>query len=423
MPDKKQSPAAEDDKTDEELDKLLQKLYDERGFDFRDYKKVSLRRRVQKRLDDLGIGTYPDYERYLDTHQDEYTKLFETLLINVTEFFRDPEAWKIVEEKVLPDIIARKKKGDSIRVWSSGCASGEEPYSVGILLAEALGGAIHDYDVKIYATDIDENALAEARRGVYRPEKIKNVSLERLEEYFSREDNVHKINRPIRQMVAFGRQDLTTDAPISHLDFLLCRNVLIYFNVPLRNKLLYRFNFALSRGGYAFFGESESTLMGSRLFSVTSQKWRIFKKIMNITELEPSERRAAIIEEALIGKAVSESSKEIRTLDFYHQAIINTMKPAPVVLNKSNIVTTWNPAAEHMWMIKSDYAPGRNFYEMGMGDGIADINDAIRDALRDKRSVVLREKEVVAPKGEKRYIDTTVVPLIGLTGSSGGPSS
>ncbi len=184
MPENKQPPAAEEDKTDEELDRLLQKLYDERGFDFRDYKKVSLRRRIQKRLDDLKISTYPEYERYLDTHQDEYGKLFETMLINVSEFFRDPEAWKIVEEKVLPDIIARKKKGDTIRVWSAGCASGEEPYSVGILLAEALGGAIRDYDVKIYATDIDENALAEARRGVYRPEKLKNVSPEQPGEIF-----------------------------------------------------------------------------------------------------------------------------------------------------------------------------------------------------------------------------------------------
>jgi two-component system CheB/CheR fusion protein len=412
MPEHKQTPARED-QTDEELDHLLDKLFSERGFDFRDYKKVSLRRRVQKRLDDLKISTYPEYERYLDAHQDEYTKLFETMLINVTEFFRDPDAWEIVREKVLPEIIARKKKGDTIRVWSAGCASGEEPYSVGILLAEALGGALRDYDVKIYATDIDEIALTEARRGVYRPEKLKNVSPEQLKKYFSKQDNTYKIDRSIRQTVAFGRQDLTTDAPISHLDLLICRNVLIYFNVTLQNKLLYRFNFALNDGGYAFFGKSESTLMGSRLFSVVSQKWRIFKKALSITELEPAERRTALIEEAMVGKAVSEASKEIRTLDFYHQTIINTMKPTLIVINKNNIITTWNPAAEHLWTINSDYAVGRNFYEMGMGDRITGINDAITETRRDRRPVVLREKEIVNPKGEKKYIDVTVVPLIG----------
>ncbi len=141
---------------------------------------------------------------------------------------------------------------------------------------------------------------------------------------------------------------------------------------------------------------------------------------MSITELEPAERRMALIEEATVGKAVSEASKEIKTLDFYHQAIINTMKPALIVLNRNNIVTTWNPAAEQMWTIKSDYALGRNFYEMGMGDRIPGISDAIRDALHDRRPVVLKEKEIVNHKGEKRYVDATVVPLIGQNGELQG---
>jgi len=419
MPENQQPPAKED-QTDEELDQLLKKLFDERGFDFRDYKKVSLRRRIQKRLDDLKISTYPEYERYLDAHQDEYAKLFETLLINVTEFFRDPEAWKIVEEKVLPDILARKKKGDSIRIWSAGCASGEEPYSIGILLAQALGNAIHDYEVKIYATDIDENALTEARRGAYRLEKLKNASPEQLDKYFTKENSIYKIDRSIRQMVSFGRQDLTSDAPISHLDLLICRNVLIYFNVQLQNKLLFRFNFALNPSGYVFFGKSESTLMGSKLFSVVSQKWRIFKKTMSITELAPAERRVALIEEAMVDKAVNMASKEMKTLDFYHQAIINTMSPALIVLSKNNIVTTWNPAAQEMWMIKSDYALGRNFYEMGMGDRIPGISDALRDAIHDKKTAVLKEKEIINHKGDKRYIDITDVPLIDQNGELQG---
>jgi two-component system, chemotaxis family, CheB/CheR fusion protein len=419
MPENQQPPAKED-LTDEELDQLLVKLFEERGFDFRDYKKVSLRRRIQKRLDDLKINTYPEYGRYLDTHQDEYAKLFETLLINVTEFFRDPEAWKIVEEKLLPDILARKRKGDTIRIWSAGCASGEEPYSIGILVAQALGNAIHDYDVKIYATDIDENALIEARRGVYRLEKLKNASPEQIEKYFTKENAIYKIDRSIRQMVSFGRQDLTSDAPISHLDLLICRNVLIYFNVQLQNKLLFRFNFALNQSGYIFFGKSESTLMGSKLFNVVSQKWRIFKKTLSITELAPAERRTALIEEAMVDKAVTAATKEMKTLDFYHQAIINTMSPALIVLNKNNIVTTWNPAAQEMWMIKSDYALGRNFYEMGMGDRIPGISDAIRDALRDKKAAVLKEKEIINHKGDKRYIDITDVPLIDQNGELQG---
>jgi two-component system CheB/CheR fusion protein len=176
----------------------------------------------------------------------------------------------------------------------------------------------------------------------------------------------------------------------------------------------------MNQGGYIFFGKSESTLAGSKLFSVISQKWRIFKKTMSITELAPAERRVALIEEATVNKAVNAASKEIRSLDFYHQAIINTMSPALIVLNKNNVVTTWNPAAQEMWMIKSDYALGRNFYEMGMGDRISGISDAIRDALRDKNTMVLKEKEITNHKGDKRYIDITVVPLIDQNGDLHG---
>jgi two-component system CheB/CheR fusion protein len=387
MPETVPPPEGNQDQADQELARLLQKIYDERGFDFRDYKKESLKRRIRKRLDANHLSTYQEYMEFLDASQDEYSKLFDTMLINVTEFFRDPDAWKILESEVIPGIIAGKKNGESIRVWTAGCASGEEPYSVGILLAEALGDALSNFDVRIYATDIDENALAEARRGAYSPEKLKNVSPERLEKYFTKDGGAFKIDRHIRQMVAFGRQDLTSDAPISHLDLLICRNVLIYFNAKLQNKLLYRFDFAVNRGGYVFFGKSESTALGSRFFKAISQKWRIFQKTVSITELRPAERRLALIEEATVGQAVTESRKEITKLDFYNQAIINNISLALIVLDRTNIVTTWNYPAQEMWMIKADYALGRNFYEIGMGDRIPGINDALREAMKEKKKV------------------------------------
>lgn len=412
MPENILPPDVNEDKVHKGLAHLLQKIYDERGLDFRDYKKESLKRRIQKRLDAHHLSTYQEYVEFLDTHQDEYAKLFDTMLINVTEFFRDPDAWTIIESEVLPDVIARKKNGESIRVWTAGCASGEEPYSVGILLAEALGDAISNFDIRIYATDIDENALAEARRGVYSPEKLKNVSQERLEKYFTKDDGVFKIDRQIRQMVAFGRQDLTSDAPISHLDLLICRNVLIYFNPKLQNKLLYRFDFAMNRGGHVFFGKSESMALGSRFFTPVSQRWRIFQKTGSITELRPAERRLALIEEAAVGQAVTESRKEITKLDFYNQAIINNICIALIVIDRTNIVTTWNYYAQEMWAIKADYALGRNFYEIGMGDRIPGVNDALREAMKEKKKLQLEDKEITTQKGEKMNIDLTVVPLI-----------
>ena len=263
---------------DDGFEDLLQKIYADRNLDFRNYKAVSLRRRIQKLLYANRLSSYREYIEFLDAHPDEYSRLLDTVLINVSEFFRDPEAWKIIESQALPDIIDRKERGDLIRVWSSGCSTGEEPYTIGILLAEVLGDTIDDFDIKIYATDIDEAALTDARKGVYGAQKLENVPRELLGKYFSREGDCYKIGHQVRRMVAFGSQNLVSDPPISRLDLLVCRNVQIYFNSELQNRLLTTFSFALNPGGYAFFGKSESLQFGSRVLKVVNPQWRIFKK-------------------------------------------------------------------------------------------------------------------------------------------------
>jgi two-component system CheB/CheR fusion protein len=260
------------------LDALLQKVFEERGYDFRDYKKASIARRISKRLYENHLKTYEEYMDFLDKHPEEYARLFDTLLINVTEFFRDPEAWEALKEEVLPKILSRKCKGDSIRVWSAGCASGEEAYTIAMLISDLLGEAAGDYDIRIYATDMDESALNEARKGIYQATSMKHVSKERLQKYFTREDDSFKIKRNIRQMVAFGQQDLITDAPISHLDLIVCRNVLIYFRQELQGRIITKFHYALDPHGYIFFGKSESMLSGSKQFVPVNKKWRIFEK-------------------------------------------------------------------------------------------------------------------------------------------------
>jgi two-component system CheB/CheR fusion protein len=278
MPDENSPPEIED-KCKDDLRALLEKIYQERGYDFREYKTASVERRIKKRLFEQHLETYDQYSALLDLNPGEYSKLFDTLLINVSEFFRDPEAWGVIEEKIIPKILAKKSKGDSIRVWSAGCSTGEEPYSFAILLADKLGDAISDYNIRIYATDIDDKALAEARTGQYAIGKLKNVREEFLDKYFIKENGFYKIHRNIRQMVAFGRQDIVSDAPISRLDIVICRNLLIYFNSDLQNRVITKFHYALYDHGYAFFGKSESMLAGSRLFESVNKTWRIFEKI------------------------------------------------------------------------------------------------------------------------------------------------
>ena len=265
--------------SDSGLDRLLDQIFYKRNFDFRDYKKASLKRRLKKRLDANHIQSYAEYSEFLNQHPYEYEMLFATLLINVTEFFRDPEAWDVIEKEVLPQLISRKTKGDCIKIWSAACASGEEAYTIGMLLAEQLGDALSDFEIKIFATDIDDDALAQARKGIYPQEKVKMISPVLLEKYFTKEDDMYRINRSIRKLILFGRLDLTADAPISAVDLLVCRNVLMYFNNNLQNKLIHKFIFAVKKEGNIFFGKSEGLLLGSRQFKVIDNRWKVYQKI------------------------------------------------------------------------------------------------------------------------------------------------
>src|SRR5215470_14916066 len=160
------------------LKELLQELAEQRGFDFRGYKKTTLERRFRRRMFQLNIGNYADYGDYIRRNLEEVNELLTTILINVTEFFRDPPAWEILRHEILPSLLKQLKPGHSFRVWSAGCASGEEPFSMGILLAEHFGPRIQEYDIKIYATDIDDDALSTARRGEYSIESLRRIRAE-----------------------------------------------------------------------------------------------------------------------------------------------------------------------------------------------------------------------------------------------------
>ena len=261
------------------LDALLIKIFEEYHHDFREYKRTSIMRRIMKRLRENHLETYEEYMDLLDSNPEEYNKLIDTVLINVTEFFRDPEAWEALENVVIQKILSRKSKKEQIRIWSASCASGEEAYSIAILLVDKLGDALGDYDIKIYGTDIDENALKEARNGIFSLDRMKNVSQERVKKYFTREGKEYRIKSYIRHMISFGRHDLITNAPLPRIDLIICRNVLIYFTADLQSRLMKKFYYALNDNGHIFFGKSESMLQGSKLFQPVDKKWRIFSRI------------------------------------------------------------------------------------------------------------------------------------------------
>src|SRR5262245_53909566 len=258
---------------------LLEMLSSTYNFDFREYKEASLARRIRARMSQVRIDGFAEYGQYLTQHPDEHILLFNTILINVTGFFRDPEAWKILASDVIPRIVADAADSRSLRIWSAGCSSGEEPYSIAMLLAEHLGERAGEFLIKIYGTDVDEDALTTARHGMYRLDQLKEVSADLTERYFVRDGQLYRLRRDLRRWCIFGAHNLTQTPPLSHIDLLVCRNALIYFTGDLQERILARFHYAIREDGYLFLGRSESLLARSRLFTPRHLKWRVFQRM------------------------------------------------------------------------------------------------------------------------------------------------
>jgi two-component system CheB/CheR fusion protein len=263
---------------DPAFEELLEYLKSNRGFDFTGYKRPSLMRRVDVRMQAVGEESYRSYRDYLEVHPDEFAHLFNTVLINVTSFFRDPEAWDYLAEVILPQIIDGKDN-EEIRVWSAGCASGEEPYTLAMLLAEQLGMDAYRERVKIYATDVDEDALTRARQATYRSEALERMPQALRERYFAQVGDNYLLDNDLRRGVVFGRHDLVQDAPISRLDLLICRNTLIYLNAETQRHILARFHFALKEEGYLFLGTAELMLTHAHLFEPAGLEQHIFRRV------------------------------------------------------------------------------------------------------------------------------------------------
>lgn len=267
---------------DQEFEALLEYLRQRRGFDFTGYKRTSLRRRVSKRMNMVGIENFRDYLDYLEVHPDEFTNLFNTILINVTAFFRDASAWDYLAQEVIPRIVEGRAADEPIRVWSAGCASGEEAYTLAILLAEALGPEQFRHQVEIYATDVDEEALAQARQASYSPKALEPLPVELRARYFEALENRYVFRPDLRRAVTFGRHDLVQDAPISCLDLLVCRNTLMYFNAETQGRILGRFHPALNDNGFLFLGRAEMLLTRTNLFTPVDLKHRIFIRVPRV---------------------------------------------------------------------------------------------------------------------------------------------
>ena len=252
------------DEADPPFEALLQFLKRSRGFDFTGYKRASLERRFRRRMEAVGCESYGDYLDYLEVHPDEFELLFNTLLINVTDFFRDPAAWEVLQRDAVPLMLEDKPIDEPIRVWSAGCATGQEACTIAMVLCEALGEEAFRDRVKIYATDIDEAALNVARQATYLTRDIEHLPPTYRDKYFTRADQRWTLRTDVRRSLIFGRNNLVDDAPISRLDLLVCRNTLMYLTAETQGDILRHFHFALRNTGVLMLGKSEMMLVAPR---------------------------------------------------------------------------------------------------------------------------------------------------------------
>ena len=402
---------------DVSLKDLLQELAEQRGFDFRGYKKTTLERRFRRRMFQLKLGGYADYGVYINKHADEINELLNTILINVTEFFRDPPAWEILRHEILPPILKRVKPGHSFRAWSAGCASGEEAYSVAMLLAEYFGSRIQDFDIKIYATDIDEDALNTARRGEYSVEALRRVRPEWREKYFHGK-GLLRINREIRRLVIFGRSNLAQDAPISHVNLVLCRNVLIYFDADLQKQILNRLHYALEPGGILFLGKSESQLTNSSLFQRMNSRWRIFQRITAAQLLEERPEPRQENAEAVANGRPPRTSPDLEFLRQQQRYLLETLRVGVISLGPDDAIAQHNSSALALLGLQPANLAGRRLSDTDIMIRVPELGSQLQATRLNNESARFQTRAKIG--ADEKLLELTLRPLLNEAGDRAG---
>ena len=393
---------------DEEFESLLAFIRDERGFDFTGYKRPSLQRRISKRMQDIGVDGFAAYENSLRKDEDEFARLFDTILINVTSFFRDEVAWDVLREDIVPAMLEAKEIGEPIRVWSTGCASGEEAYTLAIVLAEALGEEAFRTRVKIYATDVDEEALTQGRHAAYEPKAVEPVPAALREKYFERINSSFVFRPDLRRSVIFGRHDLIHDPPISRVDLLVSRNTLMYFDADTQEQILRSFHFALRADGVLFLGKAEAIANRSQLFVPIDVKRRVFRKVPR--EDGPVRLRAVEDDGYDLPRLATEA--------LIKEAGFDASPVAQLVVDSRGCLVLANLQAR-MYFSLAPRDLGRPIQDLDVSFRPVELRSRIDQAYRDRHAITLRDIEWRVGD-DVRFVDVQVVPLIASTGEAVG---
>ncbi|HEX3958533.1 MAG TPA: CheR family methyltransferase, partial [Trebonia sp.] len=360
---------------------------------------------VRRRMALVSVATVAEYRDYLELQPEEFGALFDSMLINVTGFFRDPLGWQALANTVLPELLSAKSAKAPVRVWSAGCATGQEAYTLAMVIAEAIGPDQFRERVKIYATDLDEEALQTARAGLYDAHALADVPDRLRDLYFESSVMAGKsaFRRDLRRQVIFGRNDLTRDAPISRVDLLAARNTLMYFNAEAQANVIRRFHFALSYPGYLFLGKAEMLLNHADRFTPVDLRNRLFRKTSPAV-LDPR------------GAAGPADVNGAETPARIEGATLSAGPVAQLAVDLSGKLRVANAAAEALFNLRPRDL-GRPFQDLEVSYRPVELRSRIDHVRKELRPAELHDVEWQRPGGaEPAYYDLAIVPLFGGPG-------
>jgi two-component system CheB/CheR fusion protein len=397
---------------DAALAKVIALVSQQSDIDFHNYKSSTLLRRISRRMTAVRSLTVEDYAAYLEAQPDEVGQLANDLLINVTEFFRDRDAFLFLRNTVLPELVERgRKRGRQLRFWSAGCSTGEEAYSLVIALAEILGPELAQWNIRVFATDVDEEAVAYARRGLYPENVLGALSDGHKEMFFEKADHGLRINKMLRQMVIFGSQDIGHGVPFPRIDLVLCRNLLIYFKAEKQNQVLDIFAYSLApTQGYLFLGKAETVRPSKTTFEEVNKRFKVYRCVgapapgLAATRGKPSAMRPLASPESGAPPPADERMA-ISDLRRFNELILRAMPVGLIVIDRSYRMVTSNPTARRLLQIREQ--AGDDFLHAARGLPYNEIRTTIDTAFRERVPVTLPEVNLAAG-GEERYVQITI---------------
>ena len=382
------------------------------GHDFSAYKNNTIHRRIARRMNVHQIQSHTQYVHYLQENPDEIDTLFRELLINVTNFFRDPEAWEVLAQSI-EALVRSRPVGSSLRVWVPGCSSGEEVFSIAILLHECIQVSERQMDIQVFGTDLDARAVDRARAGLYPEGMADDLTPERLKRYFTREKGGYRIRKDIREITVFAVQNVIKDPPFTQMDLISCRNLLIYLNAKIQKKLLPIFHYALKPQGLLFLGSSETIGTFSDLFEPLDKRWKLFRRKQGVTgrqALPDFPLQLAVNGTRPSPRAVAkQAAKGVSVQRRIERALLGRFVPASVIANERGDIV-YVHGRTGAYLEPSEGQPRNNILEMAREGLQIELAEALRQAFAENTEVV-RNSVRVNSNGASTYVDLGVVKL------------